>query len=187
MAHVRLVDLPETDGPLRTLFETYTERFGFLPNVLRLYGVRPKQAVSFFSPDGFYREVMFGESGLTPAEREMIAVAVSVTNGCAYCTASHSAYLRQKSGDPALADAVRADWRSAPLTERQQAMLAYAVKLTVEPKGVGAADVAALRAHGFSEADIVDITQVAATFNYTNRVLSALDVEPNPEFEQVGR
>lgn len=187
MSHLPLVTLEQAEGPLQAMLLATRERMGFLPNAQCLWGLRPVQALKFFADDGLYKELMNGPSALTPAEREMIGVAISVANGCKYCTASHSAYLRQKSGDPAMADAVRADYRTAPLSPRQKAMIDYAVKVARRPKAVSKTDMARLRKHGFTDADIMDMTQVAAIFSYTNRVASALDLEPNPEFEALGR
>lgn len=73
--------------------------------------------------------------------------------------------------------AVAVDWRQAPLAAADQALCAYAVKLTATPSAMTAADVAALRAHGFSDRAIHDATQVIAYFNYINRIADALDVE----------
>ena len=64
------------------------------------------------------------------AEREMIAVAVSMANGCLYCLVAHGAALRQALGDPILADLITLDHRRAGLDERRTAILDYAVKIT---------------------------------------------------------
>ena len=108
------------------LWQPSLEKLGFVPNVLRLYALRPDHLVAW---NAWYDEAMKGESGLTKAEREMIAVVVSVANDCAYCMAAHGAALRKLTKDPALADAVAADHTSAPVEPRVRAMLDYAVKL----------------------------------------------------------
>lgn len=73
--------------------------------------------------------------------------------------------------------AVAVDWRHAPLSAPDRALCTYAVKLTATPAAMTAADVADLRAHGFSDRAIHDATQVIAYFNYINRIADALDVE----------
>ena len=72
---------------------------------------------------------MKGDSTLTKAEREAIAVVVSVTNDCAYCIAAHSAALRKLTKDPALADQIAADHGKADIPDRMKRALDYAVKL----------------------------------------------------------
>jgi uncharacterized peroxidase-related enzyme len=66
-------------------------------------------------------------------------------------------------------------------------MLDYAVKLTKEPAACGPEDIATLRAHGFSDEDIWDIAEVAAMFNFTNRLASATGMLPNPEYHGMAR
>ena len=56
-------------------------------------------------------------------------------------------------------------------------MLDYASKLTLAPADVTRADVDRLRDHGFSDAAVLDICQVAAYFAYANRIADGLGVE----------
>ena len=62
-------------------------------------------------------------------------------------------------------------------------MLAFAERLTRVPWDMGQADVEELREHGFDDRDIHDITQIAAYFNYINRVADALGVDDEAWFE----
>lgn len=68
------------------------------------------------------------------------------------------------------------------LTPADQAMLAYARKLTLTPREVTAADVEALRAAGFDDAAILTIAQVVGFFNYYNRLSDGLGIDPEPEW-----
>lgn len=61
-----------------------------------------------------------------------------------------------------------------------RALCDYAAKLTRSPAEVGAADVDALRAHGWNDAAIHDAIQVIAYFNYVNRVSEAVGTDPEP-------
>ncbi len=71
---------------------------------------------------------------------------------------------------------VENDWTTAGLSERRQAMLTYATKLTHTPAEVTAADVEALREAGFSDRDILDIAEATAYYAYVNRLASGLGV-----------
>ena len=61
-------------------------------------------------------------------------------------------------------------------------MLDFAAKLTAASATIEEADRQALRDEGFSDRDIFDIAGVTAFFNMTNRVASAVNMQPNPEY-----
>jgi uncharacterized peroxidase-related enzyme len=160
------------------------EKLGFIPNVLRFYALRPSHLLAW---NAHYDELMKGGSGLSKAEREMIAVVVSISNDCDYCIAAHSAALRKLCKDAALADQIAADHRAAAIPERTKAALDYAVKLTREPATMTGADVQRLRDAGWSDEDVMDIAEVTGMFNMSNRLASGLGWAPNPEYETLGR
>ena len=166
------------------LFAPSEEKLGFVPNVLRFFSLRPSHLLRW---NDHYDELMKGDSGLTKAEREMIAVVVSIANSCAYCIAAHSAALRKLTKDEALADQIAADHTEAAIPDRMKAALDYAVKLTREIEGIIEADVDALRAAGWTDEDVMDIAEVTAMFNFSNRLASGLGWKPNPEYERIGR
>jgi len=173
--------LPED---IQAMFAEMRTKPGFVPNVYQAYSLRPQQLRGFMA---LYDAIMTEESGLTKAEREMIAVAVSAQNHCFYCLTSHGAVLRIRSKNQVLADTIAANYRAADLTPRQRAMLDLAVKITNDSAAVGEQDLAALRDHGFTDEDMMDIIQTAALFNYSNRVASALDLRPNREYHHMAR
>ncbi|MDE2638725.1 MAG: hypothetical protein OXI30_20345 [Chloroflexota bacterium] len=74
--------------------------------------------------------------------------------------------------------AIARDWRAAPLNQVDQALCAYAEKLTRAPSDMGEGDVERLRAAGLDDVAIHDATQIIGFFNYINRVADALGVEP---------
>lgn len=72
--------------------------------------------------------------------------------------------------------AVRHDWRSAPVTSAERAMLEYVEKLTLEPATVQRNDLQQLYAAGFDDVAVSQITMIAAFFAYVNRVADGLGV-----------
>src|SRR5918911_2578337 len=97
--HVPAVD--EVPEEIAELWQKPLEKLGFVPNVLRVFALRPAHLLTWWA---YYDELMRGESGLSKAQREMIAVVVSSANHCHYCVVSHSAAVRVETGDPNLAD-----------------------------------------------------------------------------------
>lgn len=189
MSEERISRLPVPDeaslpADIQELFAKNREKPGFVPNVFRALSLRPEVLRGFVA---LYDALMAVDGGLSKAEREMIAVAVSAQNHCHYCLVSHGAVLRVRAKDAPLADTVAANYRAAALTPRQRAMLDYALKVTRASAEVDDEDLAGLRAHGLSDEEIFDVTQIAAFFNYSNRAASALGMRPNPEFYTMAR
>ena len=169
---------------MQKYFGICEQKLGFVPNVLEAYSFDPTKLRAFIN---MYNELMLAESGLSKLEREMMAVVVSSENRCYYCLTAHGAAVRQLSGDPQLGEMLVMNWRTAPLPARQRALLAFAHKLTAAPAEVGEEDRAALRAVGLTEKDIWDAASVIGFFNYTNRVATATDMMPNPEYHEQAR
>jgi uncharacterized peroxidase-related enzyme len=181
---LRVPDEDDVPDEVKELWAGPRERLGFVPNVLRLFALRPQHLVRWWA---HYDELLRSESGLTKAQREMIAVVVSVQNRCHYCIVSHSAALRKLTGDPALVDRLATGYKYAQLDPKERAMLDFAVRLTEESHRMTEADVEALRSAGWSDEDVFDIAEVAAMFNFTNRLASGLGWVPNEEYFTLGR
>jgi uncharacterized peroxidase-related enzyme len=160
-------------------FAKCEEKLGFVPNVLRAYAFDNAKLRAFIL---MADDLMLGESGLSKAEREMIAVAVSAVNHCHYCLTSHGAALRNRAGDPELGEIVAQNYRAAGLEPRHEAMLDFCVKLTEAPDKMREADREALRRAGFSDREIWDVAAVASFYNMTNRMAAATDMKPNREY-----
>ena len=85
-----------------------------------------------------------------------------------------------------LVEAVKTDYRRAPLGGAERAMLDYVVKLTLTPAEMRREDVETLRGHGFDDTAIYDIAQITALFAYYNRVADGLGIEDEPEWKGGG-
>ncbi len=78
--------------------------------------------------------------------------------------------------DDSLVAALQSDYRTAPITEQERMMCDYVVKLTKDATQCSPADLDKLRAAGFDDQGILQITLIASWFNYINRVADALGV-----------
>ena len=72
--------------------------------------------------------------------------------------------------------ALQSDYRTAPISEQDRTMLDYVVKLTKDATKCSPEDHARLRAVGFDDRGILQITLIASWFNYINRAADALGV-----------
>ena len=78
--------------------------------------------------------------------------------------------------DEKLVEALKSDYRSAPISQQDRTMLDYVVKLTKDATQISPADHEKLSAVGFDERGILQITLIASWFNYINRAADALGV-----------
>ena len=187
--HIVKVPLPDEDdldGDIKEYYAKCRDKLGLVPNVIRAYTANQVKLRNFIA---FYNTLMLDEDGcaLSKLEREMIAVVVSAANRCYYCLVAHGQAVRQLSGDPQLGEMMIMNYRVATLDQRQRAMLDFTWKLTKTPDAVSEDDRRRLRQVGFDERDIFDICDVAAFFNYTNRMAHGLDMMPNSDYHAMDR
>ena len=179
-----ILDGLEPSESTRGYFDKCEEKLGLVPNVLRAYSFDDKKLRAFTD---MYNDLMLGASGLSKLEREMIAVAVSSVNHCYYCLTAHGAAVRELSGDPKLGEQMVMNYRVADLTEKQKAMLDFAVLLTEAPATIVEEDRQMLRDAGWNDRDIWDIASTAAFFNMSNRMAAVTDMQPNDEYHSMAR
>ena len=179
-----VADLSDLPDDLRATIADVEDRTGFVPNVFLALAHRPDELRAFLA---YHDVLMEREGGLTKAEREMIVVATSAENDCQYCVVAHGAILRIRAKDPLIADQVSVNYRKADVTERQRAMLDFAVKVANDSRAVDDTDVARLEAAGFDRDDIWDIAAIAAFFGMSNRIANVSSMRPNDEFYAMGR
>jgi len=169
---------------IRTRLETTEQKAGFIPNVMRVLARRPAEFRAFMA---YHDALMDGDSGLTKAEREMIVVATSGANHCQYCVVAHGAILRVRAKNPLIADQIATNYRQADITDRQRAMLDYAMKVSQRSAEVTDADRQRAKAAGLSDEDLWDIASISAFFAMSNRLASTSEMRPNDEFYTMGR
>lgn len=81
MTYIKTIEPDEASGELLEAFGKVADARGAVANILKIHSVSPRVMLAHLD---LYRQLMFGRSELTRVEREMIAVAVSVTNQCHY-------------------------------------------------------------------------------------------------------
>ena|ERR1043166_3788557 len=158
-----------------------------LPGITSGFAFRPETA----KPLRELAEVLLrGPNTLTSGEREMIATFVSSRNECHFCQASHrAAAAHHLDGNYALVDAVKADYRTAPVSAKLKALLAIAARVQQGGKQVMPADVDAARAEGATDREIHDTVLIAAAFCMFNRYVDGLaTLTPTDEqtYDQMG-
>jgi uncharacterized peroxidase-related enzyme len=174
MAYIAAIeDGAELDSDREALFEAARRRFDFVPDVVRVLALRPDVAKA----QAELRDRLLDAPTLGERRAQLISLAVSGINGCAYCGTAHAGTMVAR-GDltPVEAAQLFKDWRHLDLSEEDRAMLEFAEKLTFEPSRIGERDVNALRAAGFDDIGVYDIVLLTAYRNFINRVNDGLGV-----------
>jgi uncharacterized peroxidase-related enzyme len=175
MAWIKVIHQGETeDDRLRTFYKKYNDPFEGIDNILKIHSLNPE---SMWKHYDYFKLLTTGRSGLSRMQREMIAIVVSAANGCEYGLAHHKEGLYVLTKNETLCNAVAGDYTTADVPEKDIAMMTFADRLTRDPAVMYKGDVANLRDAGFKDHEILDITQIAAYYNFMNRMAQGLGVE----------
>ena len=123
---------------------------------------------------GLFDGIMKSEGGSPISDRELSAVAASRVNGCVFCAAVHARAYDQLTHDTDQIQRLLDEGVDTKLEPRERAIVDIAVRLTEDPAGFNAADLAPLRELGLTDLEILDLTNGAAIFAWANRLLQTL-------------
>lgn len=178
MSWIKVVEDESASGTLKEVYDKIKRARGKLSNIMRVHSLRPEVMDAHMD---LYLKIMFGRIKLSRKQRELIATVVSAVNKCKYCLTHHGDALNHYWKDDAKVKTLVNDFRSVDLDDKDRAMLEYAFKLTKAPQNIAEDDLEALRKHGFSDEDILDINLIASYFNFVNRVAAGLGVRFSDE------
>lgn len=160
--------LETADPKSKAVLEKAKAQVGMVPNMYACMARVPGLLDTYLHGYGLFRK----ESGFSPAEQEVVFLAISRENECSYCMAAHSVIADTQSKVPSeVTEAIRTD---APVPDPKLRALARFTQTMVSTRGrPDEADVAALLAAGYTEQHILDIILaigVKTLSNYTNHV-----------------
>lgn len=174
MAWIETILEDKATGDLKRTYEQVQRSRGKISNIMRVQSLNPNALRAFLE---LYVNLMYGKSGLSRSEREMVATAISAHNGCDYCVSHHGEALRFYVKDNDQLDAFKRGELPEKAEARTRALVGYALKLTDEPSSVVSGDLEALRRAGVSDSEILDLVLLTAYMNYVDRVAQGLGVE----------
>lgn len=175
MARIKVIQPEDATGTLHAIYHDAIEKRGKLAEVLKIQSLHPDSIKSHMN---FYMDIMFSKTSLTRAEKEMIAIVVSSTNGCIYCQIHHAEALNYYWKDKERIELLKVDFKKAQLSFREEALCAFAIHLTQSPKEHENSDhTIILKAAGINEEGILDAALVTSYFNFVNRMVLSLGVQ----------
>jgi len=152
------------------LLEAVNKQLGTVPNLFRLVAVSPAALEGYLSLSG-----ALNKGTLPAATRERIALAVAEINRCTYCLSAHT-YLARNLAK--LSDAeITANRNGASNDPQADAAVRFASQVTRQRGHVSEADVRAVKAAGYDDAQVIEIIQHVALNTWTNYVNEALGTE----------
>lgn len=150
----------------KPILEATNKGWGFVPN---LFGVLAEAPAALAGATQLLE--LAGQTSFTPAEQQIVFLAVNFDNECTYCMAGHSV-MAKNAGVPA--DVIDALREGRPLADaRLEALRQYTSRVVLERGRVGDAAVEAFIAAGFTRQQVLEIVLIVATkvmSNYTNHV-----------------
>ena len=174
MARIKVIEYEEASGRLKEIYDDLIDKRGKLAEVHTIQSLRPESIVKHID---LYLEIMFTKSELSRAEREMMAVIVSVSNNCEYCQTHHGEALNHFWKNEHKVSLLREDYYQVELEEKELRLCEYAESLTLYPGLSKEVDhTEQLQKIGFSDSAILDATLVVSYFNFVNRIVLSLDV-----------
>jgi len=174
LAWIKAIPEDKATGDLKRTYEEVARARGKISNIMRAQSLNPN-ALRFFL--GLYVSLMYGKSGLSRAEREMIATAISAHNRCDYCVSHHGEALRFYLKNGEQLSALKQGLLPDSVDEKGKVLVDYALKLSSQPGAVTKGDLENLRRVGTSDSEILDLVLLTAYTNYVNRVAQGLGVE----------
>lgn len=174
MVWIKVIDENEAVGDLKEAYEVIREKRGKVSNVMRVHSLNPEAMQKHLE---LYVTLMFGASGLSREDRELIGVVVSNLNSCDYCVRHHATALNHYWKNDGKIATLLSDFKAVDLSDRQRKMLFYVHKLAVSPGETFREDVQVLREIGFTDEDILNINLITSYFCLVNRIVLGLGVD----------
>jgi uncharacterized peroxidase-related enzyme len=174
MAWIKTMPRDSATGKTKKVYDRILKERGHLANIFIAQGLEPEVLEDHLN---LYVHLMIGPGPLSREEREMIAVVVSAANRSAYGAIHHSEALETVEKDPKALYNLMKEFTSKHESPRSKALLAYAAKLTLDPRSITKDDIKDMRDAGLTDEEILRANLIAGYFNFSNRIALGLGVE----------
>ncbi|MGI9483763.1 MAG: carboxymuconolactone decarboxylase family protein [Hyphomicrobiales bacterium] len=177
-AWIELVPLEDAEGTLKEMYDKVKTPHGTVDNVMRAHSLRPHTMDGHVT---LYRSVLHNPDNVLPFWfLEVVASYTSIVNDCEYSLTHHFENVRKLVKDQKRSDAIFAALKAHRPEEcfdgKELALLRYTAKLTADVGKIVKTDIDVLNAAGCDDGEILEVNQVCAYFNYSNRLLNGLGV-----------
>jgi uncharacterized peroxidase-related enzyme len=173
-ARVPLLEREQVTTEAAALYDQLQSDRGRVPNMFKALGNVPELALGIAA----LLKPLMGEGALVGWYKELIATWVASLNNCEYCVSAHR-YLARQRGATSEQVECYGTFENGPFTQREKAGFRYAELLHVSGHAIDDATFAAVSAH-FSARELIELTAVAAAFEFFSRFNSAIRIPVTP-------
>lgn len=173
MPFIKVIEHSEAEGDLKTIYDDLVAKRGKLAEVHKIQSLNPDSIVKHMD---LYMTIMFSKSPLSRAQREMIAVVVSVANNCEYCQTHHAQALNHYWKDETKIAQLKRDFSKLGLSGIDNNLCELAWQLTRLPSLPTEVLINKLKSLGLEDRGILDANLVISYFNFVNRMVLGLGV-----------
>ncbi len=176
MAFIHTIAEDQAPPAVKQMYTEALQRMGYIPNYSKVFSHRPRVMEAWEMLASSVRAQM------DLRRYELITLAAARALRSSYCALAHGTVLRNQFFSSEELVAIAADYQSADLTPAEVAMMAFAEQIVRDATAITQQDINELRTHGFSDAEIFDITAAAAMRCFFSKTLDALGAEPDDVF-----
>jgi uncharacterized peroxidase-related enzyme len=174
-----MLEREDVEGDIAALYDKIYEERGIVPYMFKTVAHVPALALGFAA----LLRPLISDGELAAWYKELVAAHVASLNTCEYCISSHRYLAKLRGASTEQVEAVD-HYEDGPFTEKERAGFRYADKLHASAHAIDDAAYAAVKRH-FSDKEIIELTAVAAAFEFFPRFVSALEVPVTPIPEEV--
>ena len=179
MTFIRTISPADAEGSVREMYEQAQSRFGYVPNWTQAFSLRPAVL------DGWATLLRSVQSHLPMRSYELATLAAARALRSSYCALAHGSVLASKVFDAPTVTAIATDAPATPLEPGERALMAFAEKVARAADQITAADVEALRSHGYRDEEIFDVAAAAAARCFFSKLLDAVGAQADSTFKEL--
>ena len=179
MAFIETMSEEQATGAVAEIYSAEAERFGYVPNLAKVFSARPEAYRAWGQLNGAIKE------GMDLRRYELATIAAATKLRSSYCSLAHGSVLMNKFMDADELKAVVTDRDNAGLDETDIAIMDLAEKVAEDATAVTQADIDRLKELGLSDGDITDVVLAAAARSFFSKVLDSLGARPDARYGEL--
>jgi uncharacterized peroxidase-related enzyme len=180
MTFIETVAEADATGTTAELYATEEEAFGFVPNLVRAFSLRPEVYFAWKQLNGAIK------AGMDLRRYELATIAAARELRSSYCSLAHGSVLIDKGFlEPDALRAVVSDQRAAGLEDVDIAVMDLAAKVVEDAGAIEQADIDRLRSLGCSDQEILDVVLASAARCFFSKVLDAVGALPDAKYAEL--